>query len=142
VLQVTGTGKFHPITCHEGPDGEYRYTPVLSLTTALNGVGGQLHVPAALSLGMTRYPLCRRLVKLQDRSGRVGKCRPSGVLDVRTVHPVVSRYTACAVPASLARNVSLNFRIAPKLEFRLVRRAWGRSLCIGHGFDKLAHFGL
>jgi hypothetical protein len=31
--------KFHPITCHEGPYGEYRYSSTLSLTSALF-VGG------------------------------------------------------------------------------------------------------
>jgi hypothetical protein len=33
-------GKDHPITCHEGPDGEQRYSSTLSLTSALVGVGG------------------------------------------------------------------------------------------------------
>ena len=30
-------GKFHPLTCREGIDGEYRYCPFLSLTSALDG---------------------------------------------------------------------------------------------------------
>jgi hypothetical protein len=34
-------------------------------------VGGQLHVPAALPPGMTRYPLYRRLGWPQGSSGRV-----------------------------------------------------------------------
>jgi hypothetical protein len=33
------------------------------------GVGGQLHAPAALPPGMTRYPLCRRLGGPQAQSG-------------------------------------------------------------------------
>jgi hypothetical protein len=32
--------KFHHITCYEGAEGEYRYGSTLSLTSALNGVGG------------------------------------------------------------------------------------------------------
>jgi hypothetical protein len=36
-------------------------------------VGGQRHVPAALSPGMIRYPLYRRLGGPQGRSGRVLK---------------------------------------------------------------------
>jgi hypothetical protein len=33
---------------YEGPEWEWRYSPTLSLTSALNGVGGQRHAPAAL----------------------------------------------------------------------------------------------
>jgi len=33
------------------------------------GVGGQRHVSDALPLGKKRYPLYRRLSRLQDRSG-------------------------------------------------------------------------
>jgi hypothetical protein len=49
VLQVTGNGKFHPLNCHEGTEGQYKYTCILSLTMALDGAGGQLHALAALS---------------------------------------------------------------------------------------------
>ena len=34
------------------------YSSTLSLTSALDGVGGQSHAPAALPPGMSRYPLC------------------------------------------------------------------------------------
>jgi hypothetical protein len=37
------------------------------------GVGGQLHAPATLPLGKTRYPLYRRLGGPHGRSGRVRK---------------------------------------------------------------------
>jgi len=33
-----GKGKVHPRTGHEGPEGEYRYSSTLSLTSALDGV--------------------------------------------------------------------------------------------------------
>jgi hypothetical protein len=49
------------ITGHEGPGVEQRYSSILSLTSAIDVVGGQLDAPAALSPGETRYPLCRRL---------------------------------------------------------------------------------
>jgi len=41
-------GKVHSRTGHEVPQGEYRYVSTLSLTSALDGVGGQRHAPAAL----------------------------------------------------------------------------------------------
>jgi hypothetical protein len=72
-----GKGTVHPITGHEGPEGEYRYSSTLSLTSALDGVGGQRHAPTALTPGKTRYPLFRRLGGPQGRTGRVlKKSRP------------------------------------------------------------------
>jgi hypothetical protein len=53
-----GKGNVLSRTGHEGPDG---------------GVGGQRHAPAALPLGMTRYPLYRRLGRPQGWSGWVLK---------------------------------------------------------------------
>ena len=40
-------GKVHPKTDHKGTEGEQRYSFTLSLTSALDGVGGQRHAPAA-----------------------------------------------------------------------------------------------
>jgi len=37
------------------------HSSALSLTSALDGVGGQHHAPAPLPPGKTRYPLYRRL---------------------------------------------------------------------------------
>jgi hypothetical protein len=33
-------GKVRPRTAHEGPEGKQRYSPTLSLTSALDGIGG------------------------------------------------------------------------------------------------------
>jgi hypothetical protein len=65
----------------------------LSLTSALDGVGGQRHAPAALPPGKTWYPLYRRLGRPQDRSGQVRKISPPPGFDPRTVQPAASRYT-------------------------------------------------
>jgi hypothetical protein len=45
---VQGKGKGQPITGHEGPEVKYRYSSTLSLTSALDGVGGQRHGPSDL----------------------------------------------------------------------------------------------
>jgi hypothetical protein len=58
----------HPITGHEGTEGEYRYSSTLSLTSALDGVGGQRNAPPALPPGTTLYPLYRRLGGAHGRS--------------------------------------------------------------------------
>ena len=66
-------GTVHPRTGHEGPEGELRYSSTLSLTSALDGMGGQRHAPAALPPTKTRYPLHRRLGGPQGQSGQVRK---------------------------------------------------------------------
>ena len=75
-IEVNGKGKICPRTGHEGREGEYMYSFTLSLTWALDEVGGQRHDLAALPPGKTRYPLYRRLGEPQNRSGRVGKIQP------------------------------------------------------------------
>jgi hypothetical protein len=52
----------------------------LSLTSALDGVGGHRHAPAALSPGNTRYQPCRRLGGPQGRSGRMREISPPNVI--------------------------------------------------------------
>jgi hypothetical protein len=56
------------------------------------GVGGERHTPAALPPGKTRYPLYKRLGRLQSRSGRVRKISPLPGFDPQTVQPIASRY--------------------------------------------------
>jgi len=43
-----GKGKVHPKRGHKSQEGEQRYSPSISLTSALDGVGGQRKAPAAL----------------------------------------------------------------------------------------------
>jgi len=62
-------------------------------------MGPQRHALVALPLGKTRYPLYRRLGGPQSRSGRVRKTSTPPGFDPRTVQPVASRYTDCAIPA-------------------------------------------
>jgi hypothetical protein len=71
----------------------WRYSSTLSLTSALDGVGGQDHASAALPPGKTRYPLYRTLGGPQGRSGRVQKISPPPGFNPRTVQSVASTYT-------------------------------------------------
>ena len=52
------------------------YRCTLSLISALDGVGGQRHAPAALPPGKARYPLYRRLGGHQGRPGQEQKIFP------------------------------------------------------------------
>jgi len=53
--------KLHPRTGHEGPKGEERYSCTPSLISALDGVGGQGHAPAALPPGKRPGTHCKIL---------------------------------------------------------------------------------
>jgi hypothetical protein len=86
-------GTVHLRTGHKGPEGEQRYSLTLSLTLALDEVGGQRQAPAALPPGKTRCPLYRRFGGSQDWSGRVRKISPPPGFDPRTVQTIASRYT-------------------------------------------------
>jgi len=74
------------------------YSSTLSLTPALDGVGGQRHAPAVLPPEKTRRPFYRTLGGPQDRSGLVWKISPPLEFDPRTVQSVASRYTEWAIP--------------------------------------------
>jgi hypothetical protein len=89
-----GKGNVHPRTGHEGQEGEQMYSSTPSLTSAIDGVGGQRHSPAALPQEEMRYPPFRRLGEPQSRSGQVRKISPPPGFDSRTVQPAASRYTA------------------------------------------------
>jgi rRNA maturation protein Nop10 len=105
--------KVHPRTDHEGPEGEYRYSYTLSLTSALDGGEWSTPRPGRFTPGKeTRYPLYRRLCGPQRRSGRLRKISPSPGIDSRTVQPVARRYTNWATPAQaqpLLSSPNLNF---------------------------------
>jgi len=75
------------------------YTYTVSLTSALEGVGGQRYGPATLPPRKTWYPLCIMLGGLQGLSGRVRKISPLPGFDSWTVPRVASRYTDNATPA-------------------------------------------
>jgi len=57
---VTVKVKVLPRTSHEGSKGEYSYNAILSLTSALDWVGGQCHDLAALMLGRRPSTYCTR----------------------------------------------------------------------------------
>jgi hypothetical protein len=91
-------------TGHGGPGKGQRYGSTLFLTSELDGVGCQRHAPAALPPGKTRHPMYRRLGGPQGPSGRVRKISPSPGFDPRTVQPLASRYSVCAIAARTSLN--------------------------------------
>jgi hypothetical protein len=69
---IKGKGKVLPRTDHEGPEGEYRYSSTLSLTSALDEGGWSTPRPGRFTPGKeTRYPLYRRRGGPHGRSGRL-----------------------------------------------------------------------
>ena len=93
LLKLIGKGKGQPRTDHEGPKGEQMYSSTLPPTSALDGVGGQHHVQAALPPGKDPVPIVQEAGGPQGRSGRVRKISPTPGFDPRTVEPVGSRCT-------------------------------------------------
>jgi len=69
-------GKNHPRTGHESLDRKYRYSSTLSLTSALDGVGGQRRAPATLPLGKRPGTHCEQgWVRPRAGLDRCGKSR-------------------------------------------------------------------
>ena len=49
-IKRKGKGQVHPRTGHEGTEGEYRYSSILPLTSALDGGGGSGPRPAPAAI--------------------------------------------------------------------------------------------
>jgi hypothetical protein len=70
-------GKSYPKTGHESPDGEYRNSSTLSLTSAPDVDGWLSPRPGRFTPGKeTRYPLYRKLGGSQGWSDSVRKISP------------------------------------------------------------------
>jgi len=70
-------GKVHLRTCHEGPEGEQKYSSILSLTSAIDGGVRSTPYPSRFTpMKETRYQYYRRLSGPKGRSGRVRKISP------------------------------------------------------------------
>jgi hypothetical protein len=75
-IKRKGEGKLRPRTGHEVPQGEYRYSSILSANSTLEEGGWSTPPRPFYPRGQTRYPLYRRLGGPQERSGRVWKIPP------------------------------------------------------------------
>jgi len=82
----------HPDICHEGPEGEYRYNPTLSLISALDEVGDQRHNSIAVPLEKRHFTHYTDGWP-QGRSERVWKISPPPGLDPGTAQPVATQST-------------------------------------------------
>ena len=91
--------KIHPTTGHEGPEGKYTYSSTLSLTSALDGGGWSTPRPGRFTPKKDPVGSYRRLGGPQGQSGGVRKISPPPGFDPRTIQPVASCYTDCAIPA-------------------------------------------
>ena len=115
-----GKAKVRPATGQEGPELEYRCSSTPSLSSALMGGGGQGHTLVALPPGKTRYPLYRRLVGAQDRSGRVRKIWPLPGFDPRTVKPVASCCTDWAIADHTHTHTPQSLPVSPRAIFPIL----------------------
>ena len=86
-------GKVDSRKGHESPEVEKWYSYTLSLTSALDGVGGQRQAPAALPRERPGTHCIGGWVGPRAGLDGCGKSRPPPGFDPRTVQPVASRYT-------------------------------------------------
>jgi hypothetical protein len=62
-------GKVHTRTGHKGPEGEWRYSSTVSLTSALDGSGWSMPRPSCFTTRKeTQYPFYRKLGGPQGQS--------------------------------------------------------------------------
>jgi len=79
-------------------------------------VGGHHHDLAAISLGKTRYPMCRSLGEPHGQSWQARKISPQW----DSIPPsAVSRYINCAIPNT--QNVEGSFKISHNLHSSLAK---------------------
>ena len=102
-------------------------------------VGGQRNSPASLPPGKTQCQLYRRIVKPQDRSGRLRKMSPPPEFDPRTSQLVASRYIDYVIPlkTTINRNclqrLSSNRAVSTILlgyKNHSVPAEWGNNHCL------------
>ena len=86
------TVEVHPITGHEGPEGQWRYTSILYLSSALDGAGGQRHTPGNDLVYCTEGWFCPRA-----SWNACEKSCPNW--DPRTVQPIASHCTNYVIVA-------------------------------------------
>ena len=116
-------GTVHPRTVHKGPEGEQRYSSILSLTPALDGVCCQRHGRGRFLPGKeTRYPLYRRLGGPHDPSGRVRKIStPTGIrspdLSVCSESLYRQRYAGSKCTYVFIQSTHYSNQVLAKLEF-------------------------
>jgi len=80
VYEGIGTGKVHPRRDHEGPEGEYRYSSILSLTLALDGV--EHFVYWCCSLPVYEGIGTGKVHPRRDHEGPEGEYRYSSILSL------------------------------------------------------------
>ena len=94
IIILTVKVKVHPRRGHEDPEGQYSYSSTFSLTSALDGVGGQRNSSAALPPRKRLGTHCvGSWIGLRAGLDGCGKSRPPLGFDPPTVQPVASRYT-------------------------------------------------
>ena len=76
---------------YEGPEGEQKYSCILSSTSELDGGGWSMPRPSHFAPEQeTHCPLCRMLGGPQGQSGQVQKISPPLGLDTQTVQPITT----------------------------------------------------
>ena len=123
-----GKGKAHPRTGREGPEGEWRCSSTLSLTSPLDGDGWSTPLLDRFNPGKGFwYEFIGGWVGPQDRTGRVRKISPAPGFDSRTVQSVASRFTDSAVFIDSSHKINVRISICNRCLLQV-----DNSLCLMH----------
>ena len=97
--KVKVKSKVHPVTRHEGPEMEWKYSSICSLTSVLDG-GRRLmpHLSQFTPGKETQHTSYRRLGGAQGQSGWVQTISPPPGFDPLTVQPIASCNSDYAIP--------------------------------------------
>jgi len=87
-----GEGKVHPTTGHEGPDGAYKYSSILSLTSALDKGGLSTPCPGRFTPGKDPVPIVQQAVRAPGPV-YLGAEFLTPHQDLNPGSPIASRYT-------------------------------------------------
>ena len=89
-----GKCRVHSGTGHDGPQGEWRYSSPLSLTSALDGVGNQRHTPEALP--PRRSEASSVYVTQTDTHPKSVHARPAHQQRQKWVNPSLNIFSICS----------------------------------------------
>jgi len=120
------------------------YSSTVSLSSAINGVGGHHHAPAALPPKKeSRFPLYRRLGGPQGGSGWVLKISPPPGFDPWTVQPVA--FQAMYEPKNVGTNsgnLSLCVKLTPLFTNKVTLYIWCFGIFSPNGKHCFCYFVL
>jgi hypothetical protein len=108
LVRISTTRKeVYPVACHEGTEGEFMYSSIISLTSALDWGGCLAPRSGLFTTKKTRYPLYRSGWAPEP----IWKISPPPGIDPRSAQSIGSRYTGWVIPAPLTTDIQAIYKV-------------------------------